>query len=99
MPFSLTNAPATCQKLINNVLREFLDIFVVAYLDDILVFSQNETEHIEHIKKVLQKLDSADLQLKPKKCEFYKEEVEFLSFTVGVHGVKMSESKIKVVKD
>jgi hypothetical protein len=99
MPFGLTNAPATCQELINNVLREFLDIFVVAYLDDILVFSRNETEHIEHIKKVLRKLDSADLRLKPEKCEFHKEEVEFLGFTVGVHGVKMSESKIKVVKD
>jgi hypothetical protein len=53
MPFSLTNALATCQELINNVLQEFLDIFVVTYLDDILVFSQNKTEHIKHIKKVL----------------------------------------------
>jgi hypothetical protein len=99
MPFRLTNAPATCQALINNVLQEYLDIFVVAYLDNILVFSQNKEEHIEYIKTVLKALDQADLRLKPEKCKFHKEEVEFLRFTVSVHGVKMSESKIKVVKD
>jgi hypothetical protein len=76
-----------------------LDIFVVAYLDDILVFSRNKEEHVEHIKLVLQALDQAKLCLKPEKCEFHKEEVEFLRFIVSVHGVKMSESKIKVVKD
>jgi hypothetical protein len=99
MPFGLTNALATCQALINNVLREYLDIFVVVYLDDILIFSRNKVEHIDYIKLVLRALDQAELHLKPEKCEFYKEEVEFLGFTVGVHGVKMSESKIKVVKD
>jgi hypothetical protein len=76
-----------------------LDIFIVAYLDDILIFSKSKVEHIDHIKLVLQALDLAKLRLKPKKCEFYKEEVEFLGFTVGVHRVKISESKIKVVKD
>jgi hypothetical protein len=99
MPFRLTNAPATCQALINNVLREYLDIFVVAYLDNILVFSRNKEEHVKHIKLVLQALNQAKLRLKPEKCKFHKEEVKFLRFTVGVHGVKMSESKIKVVKD
>jgi hypothetical protein len=98
MPFSLTNAPATCQALINNVLRAHLDIMVVAYLNDILIFSRNKQEHVEHVKEVLQYLDLADLRLKPKKCKFHKDEVEFLGFTVGVHGVKMSESKISVVK-
>jgi hypothetical protein len=76
-----------------------LDIFVVAYLDDILVFLQSKEEHIKHIKIVLKALDQANLRLKLEKCEFHKEEVKFLGFTVGVHRVKMSESKIKVVKD
>jgi hypothetical protein len=76
-----------------------LDIFIVIYLDNILIFSKSKVKHIDHIKLVLQALDLAELRLKPKKCEFHKEEVKFLGFTVSVHGVKMSKSKIKVVKD
>jgi hypothetical protein len=76
-----------------------LDIFIVAYLDNILIFSKSKVKHIDYIKLVLQALDLAELRLKPEKCEFYKEEVEFLGFTVSVHGVKISKSKIKVVKD
>jgi hypothetical protein len=98
MPFGLTNALATCQALINNVLRAHLDITVVAYLNDILIFSRNKQEHVEHVKEVLQCLDLADLQLKLEKCKFYKDEVEFLGFTVGVYRVKISKSKILVVK-
>jgi hypothetical protein len=56
MPFSLTNAPATCQELVNNVLREHLDIFAIAYLSDILIYSQNEKEYTEHVRAVLRLL-------------------------------------------
>jgi predicted PolB exonuclease-like 3'-5' exonuclease len=49
MPFGLTNAPAICQELVNNVLREYLDIFVIAYLNDILIYSQNKKEYKEYI--------------------------------------------------
>lgn len=99
MPFSLTNAPATCQALINNVLRAHLDVFVIAYLDDILIYSNNLKEHIGHVRTVLTCLGNAGLLLEPEKCEFHKEEVEFLGCTVGIHGVKISEDKIKVVKE
>ena len=99
MPFGLTNAPATCQALINNVLRAHLDKTVVAYLDDILVYSKTLEEHINHVKEVLECLQQADLQLKPEKCEWHKEEVEFLGYVVGRHGVKMSQKKVQVVKD
>ena len=99
MPFRLTNAPATCQELINNVLRVHLDKTVAAYLNDILVFSKTLEEHIPHVTEVLECLDKADLRLKPKKCEWHKEEVEFLGFVVGRNGVKMSNKKIQVVKD
>jgi hypothetical protein len=57
MPFGLTNAPATFQELINNVLRAHLDIFVVAYLDDILVYSKNKKDYVEHVRTVLRCLD------------------------------------------
>lgn len=97
MPFGISNAPATFQRMINNTLREYLDVFVVAYLDDILVFSKTKTEHIEHVRKVLAKLAAAKLLLKPNKCKFHKEEVKFLGFIVGRHGIKMDPEKIRAI--
>ena len=72
MPFSLTNAPASCQHLMNETLHEYLDIFVTVYLDDILIYLENEKEHVEHVKKVLAKLRTNSLLLKLEKCEFHK---------------------------
>jgi hypothetical protein len=71
MPFRLTNAPATCQALINNVLREHLDIFVIAYLDNILIYSKNKKEHIEHVRTVLRLLQQHDLLVDPEKCDWH----------------------------
>jgi transposase InsO family protein len=99
MPFGLTNAPATCQELVNNVLREHLDIFVIAYLDDILIYSRNEKEHIGHVRTVLRLLQQHALLVDPDKCKWHQEEVEFLGCIVGKNGVKMSPDKIQVVKD
>ena len=69
MLFGLTNALVVCQVLINNVLREHLDITVVAYLDDILVYSQTLEEHKVHVRQVLECLAKADLRLKLEKCK------------------------------
>jgi transposase InsO family protein len=99
MPFGLTNAPATCQELVNNVLREHLDIFVIAYLDDILIYSQNEKEHKKHVRTILRLLQRHNLLVDPDKCNWHQEEVEFLGCIVGKNGVKMSPDKIQVVKD
>lgn len=68
MPFGLTNAPASFQRFINEVCGGHLDIFVIAYLDDILIFSKDYEEHVEHIRKVLKKIENAKLPLKLKKC-------------------------------
>ena len=80
MPFGLTSAPATCQTLMNNVLREFLDDFVRVYLDDIMIFSRTEEEHLRHVQLVLQKLANADLYMKASKCKFAKTSTTFLGF-------------------
>jgi len=53
MPFGLTNAPASCQRIINNQLHEYLDVFVIAYLDNILIYFKNENKHIQYVKKIL----------------------------------------------
>ena len=99
MPFGLTNAPATFQALINNTLREYLDVFVIAYMDDILVYSEDEKQHEEHVKKILACLDQAGLRIKPEKCEWHKKNVNFLGFQIGTSGVKMDPDKVKAIQE
>jgi hypothetical protein len=93
----LTNAPSSFQRMINDQLHEYLDVFVVAYLDDILVYSETLEDHIQHVKKVLEKLRIAKLLLKPEKCEFHKEELKFLGYIVGRHGIRMDPAKVEAV--
>ena len=71
MPFGLTNAPATFQNLINNTLAPYRDNFATAYLDDILIYSNNLQEHQDHVKRILATLTEQALDLKPDKCEFH----------------------------
>jgi len=97
MPFGLTNAPATFQELINNTLREYLDDFVVAYLDDVLIFSKTYDEHVQHVRKVLQKLREADLPIKLSKCEFHKHSIKFLGHIVSTEGIQPDSDKVKSI--
>ena len=99
MPFGLTNAPATYQDMINDVLREHLDVFVVAYLDDILVYSRTLEEYQLYISKVLECLGVRDLRLKPEKYEFYIEEVDFLGFIIGRNGIRIDLVKLQAVRE
>ena len=70
MPFGLTNAPAVFMDLMNRVFREFLDQFVIVFIDDILIYSQTEEEHAEHLRQVLQTLRQNELYEKYEKCGF-----------------------------
>ncbi|RKK72672.1 hypothetical protein BFJ68_g18271, partial [Fusarium oxysporum] len=99
MPFGLTNAPATFQRMINNVLRQYLDVFVVCYLDDILIFSDNEEEHKEHVHKVLKALQDANLLVEPEKSHFHVKEVDFLGHTITPGEIRMERKKISAVAD
>jgi hypothetical protein len=71
MPFRLTNAPASFKRFIEEVLHKVLHCFVVVYLDNILIFSENKNKHVEHVKEVLWELQKANIKLKLKKYEFY----------------------------
>ncbi len=73
MSFELTNISATFQELINHVLYNHLNEFVITYLDDILIYSENEEDHEKHVKKVLRRLQEKNLYLKSEKCEFHKQ--------------------------
>lgn len=99
MPFGLTGAPATFPRLINDILREYLDLFCSAYLDDILIYRRTEDEHTAHVRAVLQKLRDAGLFAKISKCEFFVPETRFLGMIVGRDGIRMDPEKIKTVRD
>jgi hypothetical protein len=99
MPFGLTNAPANFQHFINDMLRPYLDVFVTAYLDDILIYSDNLKDHRDHVHKVLEALSEAGLHLKPEKCEFHRQEVKYLGFIISTSGTKMEPAKIATVQE
>jgi len=99
MPFGLINAPATCQEMINDALRQYLDIFVIAYLNDIMIYSTTLKEHVQHVSQILECLNQRNLRLKSKKCEFHREEVDFLEFVVGRHEIRMDPEKVKAIKE
>lgn len=85
--------------MINQVLREYLDIFVVVYLDDILIFSDDLETHKEHVYKVLKKLEEAKLLVEPEKSFFHVQEVNFLGHTIRPNEIRMEQGKVAAVKD
>jgi hypothetical protein len=99
LPFGLTNAPATFQRLIQHILRKYLNKFVIAYLDDILIYSESVKEHHKHVELVLECLYKNQLHCKPEKCEFFKNSVEFLGHIVKHNQIKMDPRKLDVIKD
>lgn len=87
MPFGLTNAPATFMDLMNRICREFLNKFVVVFVDDILIYSPSEEEHERHLRTILQLLREHRLYAKYEKCELWLSEVKFLGYVVSGDGV------------
>ncbi len=99
MSFELTNASTTCQEMINDALRQHLNRFVIAYLNDIMIYLKILKEHISHVSKVLKCLNRRNLYLKLKKCEFHQEEVDFLEFVIRRHEVRMNLEKLQAIKE
>ena len=99
MSFGLTNAPAYFMSMMNKVFMEFLDKFVVVFIDDILVFSKNEEEHAEHLRLVLEKLREHQLYAKFSKCEFWLKEVGFLGHVVSGEGIAVDPTKVESVTE
>lgn len=83
LPFGLCNAPDTFMRVMNEVLRPFIDDFVIVYLDDILIYSDNWNDHRVHIRKVFEVLREAKLYLKMSKCEFVRKILVYLGHIVG----------------
>ena len=98
MPFGLTNAPASFQGYINKILAEKLDIFVIVYLDDILIYTDDDESHVTAVRWVLEQLRKFSLFANLKKCRFHQKEVWFLGYVVSSKGIRMEDKRIEAVK-
>jgi hypothetical protein len=99
MSFRLTNAPAFFMYLMNSVFMDYLDKFVVVFINDILIYSQNEEEHWEHLKMVLQRLREHQLYAKLSKCEFWINKVLFLGHIINRDGLPVDPKKVADILD
>ena len=97
MSFGLTNTPAYFMGLMNRVFSDYLDKFVVVFIDDILVYSRSREEHAEHLRLILQRMREQKLHGKFSKCEFWLEEVAFLGHVISKQGVSVDPQKISAI--
>ena len=99
MFFELTNAFATFQSYVNKTLKLYFDIFCVIYLDDVLIYSETEKKHWEHVRMILRVLLKHRFYAKLFKCTFNRSEITFLSFVIGKNDIKMKQSRIEAIVD
>ena len=97
MPFGLTNVPVAFMDLMRRVFQPYLDHFVIVFVDDILIYSQSEEEHEDHLRIVLQALREHQLYAKFSKCEFFLTEVRFLGHVMSALGVLVDLEKVEAV--
>ena len=97
MHFGLCNAPATFQRLVNNALREYIDVFCIVYLDDILIYSKDVAEHEKHVKLVFRALRDHHMKISLDKCHFAVKRVKFCGHIITTEGFEMDLDKVKAV--
>src|SRR5260221_10247918 len=99
MPFGLSNAPASFQRFINEVLGDLMDVCMVGYLDDILVYLDSLEDHWNHVQEVLQHLHKVGLYANLKKCKFHMDTMEYLGFILSPKGLQMDLKKVSTIQD
>ena len=99
MPFWLTNAPATFQRLIETCLGDLNLHWCIIYLEDIVIFSKDPTSHLERLEAVFQKLEKAGLKLKPSKCELFQWQLAYLGHIISAQEVATDEGKIEAIRN
>jgi hypothetical protein len=99
MSFGLTNAPAYFMYLMNSVFMSELDKFIIVFIDDILIYSENEEDHAKHLRIVLTRLKDHQMYAKFSKCEFWLKTVPFLGHVLSEYGISVDPSKVQEVMD
>lgn len=99
MPFGLTNAPATFQRAMEGLMHEWLDVFLLLYIDDLLIHSKSDDDHLRQIDLVLKRLAAAGLTARIDKCEWFKSEVKFLGHVVSANGLSMDPEKVSAITE
>jgi len=97
--FILQKIKVLFQNYMNEVFREYLQRFVIVYIDDILIYSRNLAEHRHHVSQVLEKLRQHHLYLKLEKCEFHTTSVQFLGYIIDQHGIQMDQRKVETIRN
>jgi hypothetical protein len=97
MPFGLTNTPATFQDIMNHIFSDMINLGLVIYMDNILVYAKRFEEHDDLIRRLLQRLTESKLAVEPAKCVWRSTEVEFLGYIISWDGITMSQKKVEVV--
>jgi hypothetical protein len=99
MLFGLTNAPASFQRWINEILSNYLDVFCIAYLDNILIYLDNLKQHRQHVRMILGRVEEVGLILKVSKCEFYTNKMEYLGYIISPTGIEIDPEKVQAVAE
>jgi len=99
MLFGLKNTPATFQRLINNMLREYLNDFAITYLNDILIYSDDLEMHCSHVHKILRKLSERVLYVKKSKSKFKAKKIKFLDYVIQSEQIKKDSKKTNAVRN
>jgi hypothetical protein len=99
MPFGLTNVLASFQQWMNKVLSDYLDVFCITYLNDILIYSDNLEQYRQHIRRILERVEEVRLMLKASKCEFHTDRMEYLGYIISPTGMSMDPEKVRAMAE
>ena len=99
MFFGMCNAPATFQRMMNEIFHDLINKYVVIYLDDIFIFSRDREEHVRHVQEVLKRIRENDLFCKPEKCKFFQKKIEYLGHIISEGHVEMDTTKVQAILD
>jgi len=99
MLFGLVDAPSVFQHLMNKIFSDLLDIYMIVYLNNILIYSDNMIDHRKHVKEVLRRLQKNNLYVSLAKCIFYQDKIKFLGFVLDSDGLRMDKMKVQIICD